>query len=300
MFAISSAAVPVLLKVMGCAGLVVNINCVLKVRLEAENDATPPLLPLPAKPMTWGEPPALSAIMTAPVRLQAEVGVNITEIAQLELMARDVPQLLVSEKSPALAPQGAIFEIVNGAVPVFVRVICWAALLEPMSSVPKVRLIGLNLTAGAKPVPESGTLCGLLAALSVTVTLADRAPVVVGLKTTLMVQFAPASTCKPQLLVCLKSVASGRVIVIVLIFSVALPVLVKVTGSGLLEVPTTVLGKERLVGEKFTACPKLHPLRQKTHGTSQRINEQQAFMLPPSRMRSRWFRLRAGNLLQQD
>jgi hypothetical protein len=50
-------------------------------------------------------------------------------------------------------------------------------------------------------VPASETLCGLPLALSVMVTLAKRLPVAVGLKVTLMEQFAPAATLAPQVFV---------------------------------------------------------------------------------------------------
>ena len=48
------------------------------------------------------------------------------------------------------------------------------------------------------PVPESATVCGLPAALSVIVTIADRAPTAVGVKVIMIVQFAPAATLVPQ------------------------------------------------------------------------------------------------------
>ena len=51
MFATDSDAVPVLVSVTGCDGLVVNIRRVVKVRLGGENEATPPLAPLPASPI---------------------------------------------------------------------------------------------------------------------------------------------------------------------------------------------------------------------------------------------------------
>ena len=44
--------------------------------------------------------------------------------------------------------------------------------------------------------------CGLLVALSVTVMVPVRVPVVVGVNVTLMEQLAPAAREAPQLLVC--------------------------------------------------------------------------------------------------
>ena len=51
------------------------------------------------------------------------------------------------------------------------------------------------------PVPVRRAVCGLLVALSVTVTETVRAPKAVGVKVTLMVQLPPAATELPQLLV---------------------------------------------------------------------------------------------------
>lgn len=66
---------------------------------------------------------------------------------------------------------------------------------------PNERLVFDSVTAGAMPVPERATEWGEPAALSVKVKAAGRLPVTVGLKTTLMVQFAPAASVPVQLLV---------------------------------------------------------------------------------------------------
>ena len=69
---------------------------------------------------------------------------------------------------------------------------------------PNVKLVVDKLTAGAVPivpVPLRLTECGLPVALSVIVTTPVRVPVVVGVKVTLMLQFAPAATVLPQVLV---------------------------------------------------------------------------------------------------
>src|SRR5215467_4237650 len=55
-------------------------------------------------------------------------------------------------------------------------------------------LAGARLATGTVPVPVSGTVCGLPLALSARLTLADRAPVAVGLKATPTAQFAPAAS----------------------------------------------------------------------------------------------------------
>lgn len=72
-------------------------------------------------------------------------------------------------------------------------------------------------------------------------TDAEREPVAVGLKVTLIVQFAPAATLAPQVLVCEKSVLFVPVMVMPepLKVRVALPVLVNVTFCPELLIPTS-------------------------------------------------------------
>ena len=66
---------------------------------------------------------------------------------------------------------------------------------------PKDAVFGESVAVGSAPEPERLTVCGLLLALSVRVTLAGRDPLSCGLKVTVMVQEAPARTWVPQLLV---------------------------------------------------------------------------------------------------
>jgi hypothetical protein len=61
--------------------------------------------------------------------------------------------------------------------------------------------VGESVTPGAVAVPVRETVCGLPAALSVTLTAAVRVPVAVGLNVTLVVQLLPAAKLAPQ--VCL-------------------------------------------------------------------------------------------------
>jgi len=57
--------------------------------------------------------------------------------------------------------------------------------------------------SGAVAVPESETVCGLPPALSAMETEAVRVPVAVGLKVTLIVQFALAAKVAPQVVISL-------------------------------------------------------------------------------------------------
>ena len=101
--------------------------------------------------------------------------------------------------------------------------------MVPRFWLPKGRLAIETLAVGALPVPLTPKACGLVLALSVMLTEAERAPVAVGLKVTLMVQVLPAATGLPQVLVWAKSAGFVPATTTLLIFKVMLPVLVRVT-----------------------------------------------------------------------
>jgi hypothetical protein len=65
----------------------------------------------------------------------------------------------------------------------------------------KVRLEGETEATGATPVPLKFTVCGLLLALSLRVTVPLKDPVFGGEKVTLMVQVAAAAKLELQVLV---------------------------------------------------------------------------------------------------
>src|SRR5271169_5545270 len=81
----------------------------------------------------------------------------------------------------------------------------------------------------ACPVPVRVTVCGDPAALSVMVTDALRAPPTVGVNVTEMLQFPPATTLTPHVLVCPKSPALVPVTAMLVIVRVPVPVLFRVT-----------------------------------------------------------------------
>ena len=83
--------------------------------------------------------------------------------------------------------------------------------------------VGETLAAGRTPMPVKLTVCGLPLALSVTVKVPVRVPVVVGRKVTLIVHLAPAASELPQLLVWAKSPLSAPLMAMLLIESGALP-----------------------------------------------------------------------------
>ena len=95
-----------------------------------------------------------------------------------------------------MVPLIAIAVIVSEVVARFVSVTVFAALITPMATVPKLKLVGESFAV--VPMPLSGTCCGLPAALSVTLRAALRVPFAVGLNVTLIVQLAPAASEPPQ------------------------------------------------------------------------------------------------------
>ena len=95
-----------------------------------------------------------------------------------------------------MVPVIAIEVIVSEVVPTFVSVTVLAALATPIACVPKFKLVGESFAV--VPVPLRETVCGLAAALSVTLTAALREPLAVGLKVTLIVQLAAAASELPQ------------------------------------------------------------------------------------------------------
>src|SRR5271165_3187155 len=96
--------------------------------------------PVPERLDVWV--PALSVTVNVPVRVPTAVGVNVTLMTQLELPLRDVPQLLVSEKSP----EAPMLMPVTALVPELVRVTGCDVLEVPTTWLANVRLVGLMVT----------------------------------------------------------------------------------------------------------------------------------------------------------
>jgi uncharacterized membrane protein YgcG len=106
------------------------------------------------------------------------------------------------------------------------------------------------------PVPEIGTVCGLPAALSVRMNVADRAPAAVGWNVTAMTQLAPTGSVRPEQpsLVWVKSSGCVPRVAALLMNSGALPVLATVTDCGALRVPVSCGPKVSEDGENVTGA----------------------------------------------
>lgn len=207
-------------------------------------------LPTPDKLDVCGLLLALSVTFNVPVRVPVAVGVNTTLIVQLAFAARLVVHVVAETlKSPVVVT--AI--LLSATVCLFDRVNTFAALVVPTVCAAYALLAGPSVT-GTIPVPDKGTVCGLFDALSVSVNVPVRAPNAVGVKVTLILHDAPAAKVLPHgfgLVVCPKS----PLIAMLLMFSVAVPVLVTVNSFPAAVCPTTTLPKANDVGARVTIGP---------------------------------------------
>src|SRR3989449_32155 len=238
--------VTLLVRVTGGTGLVVLRCWSPKARLVGAK-VTAGTMPVPASDTDCGLPGASSVMVTVAVRALAAVGVNVRLRRQLAPATTVAPFVQVvpaaMAKSPGFKPARAMLVMLRVAVPLLVRVTVCTGLVVLRRWSPKARLVGAKVTAGAMPIPASDTDCGLLAASSVMVTVAVRAPMAAGVKLMLIVQLAPGAT-EPapvgQVLPAAKakSAACAPVMVMLVRFSGVPPLLVSVRFCAALVVPT--------------------------------------------------------------
>lgn len=175
-----------------------------KLRLLGDNIAKAPV-PVPDKVMFCV--PRLSVRTTNVTLLPIVTGANVTFTTQLVPAGRFAPQVFVCKKSLALAPPSTTDVMGRGAVPVFCTVMASDVLEVLTSWLGNVSAVGEKVIAGATPVPLRAMLC--TPRLSVNVIEAVRVPNDEGENTMLIVQFAPAASAKPQVLLWEKSLALG-------------------------------------------------------------------------------------------
>jgi hypothetical protein len=203
--------------------------------------------PAPVRPTICGLSDASSTIVKAPVNDPVLAGSKVIDIEQLAPTANvagETGQSFVWAKLETLV---AMLDIVSAAVPLLVKVMVLAGLVELIVCEPKSKLVADTATAEpppppVTPVPLKVTAWGLSGALSKIESVPDSVPVVVGVKLTLIVQSVLVARLDPQSLVSLKLVLT----VMAVMFSDVLPVLVSVTGCDALVVPTVC--DENVVG----------------------------------------------------
>lgn len=151
-------------------------------------------LPVPCRFVVCGLVTALSLICSVPVRVPVFVGVKTTLTVHLDFAARLVEQVVAeTAKSPVVE----IKMLVSATLCLLESVNTLAGLLVPTFSVENVAVAGVSV-AWTVPVPESGTLCGPLGALPLTVIAPVRAPTCVGVNVTLMTHRAHTASVLPQ------------------------------------------------------------------------------------------------------
>jgi len=162
------------------------------------------VVPTPESGITCGLLAAVSTIVKAPVRFPVESGAKRIVMLQLAEAAKLEVQVLVAmEKSPALAPPTLMLLKWMAVDPWFVTVTTFNAPWFPTTTLSQDRLDGLSvrLLVEAVPVPDSGTDWMLFVAVSLMVRVALRTPGIVGLKSTVIEQFAKAPRLEPHVLV---------------------------------------------------------------------------------------------------
>jgi hypothetical protein len=161
-------------------------------------------VPVPLRLTVCGLFGALSVKISVPVAAPVAVGVKVTFTEHFAPALRLAPQVLLET---ANGPVTAMLAKVNAALWAFVRVTLFAELVLPTAVLPKLRLATESVT-GAVPLPLSETVCGLVIALSLKVSVPAAAPTPVGVKVTPTVQFPLAATLAPQVFV---AIANGPV-----------------------------------------------------------------------------------------
>ena len=102
-----------------------------KARLTGASEIEP-ASPVPMRAIVCGPPATESLMETAALRVPEEVGAKATAIEQEAEAAREEPQVVVSWKSEACAPDSQMLEIVKADPPVLERVTVCAALDVPL------------------------------------------------------------------------------------------------------------------------------------------------------------------------
>jgi len=175
----------------------------------------------------------LSVTTSGAVRVPCAVGLKITLMVQLALAATELPQVLVSPKSPLLVPETHNAGKRKSRSPAVGKYDRLGAAGGSQALTRECQAAGHNSAIGTlEPVPVRLTVWVLPETpfeLSVTVSVAVLVPVAVGLKYALMLQLALAATEVPHVLVSLKSPLLAPEIATLVTAKAADPVLERVT-----------------------------------------------------------------------
>src|ERR671931_978298 len=194
------------------------------------------------------------------VTVSENVPVAFAPLASVTVTAKvEVPFTLGAPSSRpdgrSVNPAGTCPDHVYGAVPPLALKVVVKKLLTntfcpaPTSQTPFAHVKNcVSIASGGfwpVPVPVMGTVCGLLAALSVRVNVAERVPVPVGENVIATLQLVPRASVRPEQpsLTWVKSSAFVPRVAALETNSPALPVFVTVIDCGALVVPTSCAAK---------------------------------------------------------
>jgi len=181
MLVMAKGPVPVLVSVTDCDALVSPGWTEPNERLVAERVTVESERPVPLREIDCGELDALSVMVMAAVSAPVAAGVKWPWIVQFAPAATLAPQLFANRNEEASAPVTPILDILTATAPVLVKVICFDAVVAPISSAPNATLDDESEIV-VPPVPVSAIDCGEPAASSAIVTAAVIAPPAVGAK----------------------------------------------------------------------------------------------------------------------
>jgi hypothetical protein len=189
---------------------------------------------VPARLTVCGLFAALSLIVNVPAPAPRTVGEKVTPMAHVPPAATLAPQVLVATEK---APAAATLVKFSGTLPRFVTVTVDTALVLPTAVLGRFRVLVETVT-GTMPVPVKLAVWGLLAALSVMVSVPVSAPSAVGENAMDILQDAPAATEPAPTGHVPPAYANGPLTAIVLIFRGVVCRLVIVSVCVALRVPS--------------------------------------------------------------
>ena len=82
---------------------------------------------------------------------------NVTLIVQFVAAARELPQVVGLREVRRIQPRDRDAGRFSVELPVLLNVTFWDVLLDPTVTLPKLRLAGVRVTAGATPVRSAET-----------------------------------------------------------------------------------------------------------------------------------------------
>src|ERR1035438_599561 len=191
-------------------------------------------------------------MVRAPERAPTSVGVNVIPAVHFSPAPTLDPQVLLAS---AKSPFATIVDMLRDVARWLVSVTVEDALVVPMVRLENDRLSGAIVT-GAEPVPLRLTVCGLVGALSVNVSVPACAPVAVGEKVTPTLHVAPAATLAPHVLL---AMAKSPLVAILVIVRAVFSLLVRVTNFAALILPSRTAPKPKLLAESVTGWTPVPP-----------------------------------------